>query len=276
MPDGDARAQDWKIIVEEAQRAEIVVEKAASCESANGHRPAAAWHRECQERFRVLQLRLEQVRRQRPLQKVLVSSAIPKEGKTTVAVNLAITLARSSNRVLLIDADLRHSHVHRALGLPDQPGLSDWLEGRAELPGALTRVEPYSFFFLAGGVAERNPADTLRFPKLQKFLGESTGQFEWVIVDSPPLVPFVDAQHLANLVDGTLLVVRAGVTTKPALEQAVGALGRTFVAGVVVNGVDDSKDGYYRYYETKGAASVSHPAQSVQQTVTDRSAGDGI
>jgi capsular exopolysaccharide synthesis family protein len=272
--EGAARAAHWKTVVGEAQRAAMGEAKVACCEASNGHRPAAAWNREGQERFRVLHHRLEQLRRQRPLQKVLVTSAIPKEGKTTVAVNLAITLARSSDRVLLVDGDLRHADVHRVLGLPAQPGLADWLEERMGLQEALRRVEPYGFRLLAGGKAELNPAETLRLPKLQEFLAESSSQFEWVVVDSPPLVPFVDAQHLANLVDGTLLVLRTGVTTRSALVQAVGAIGRAFVAGMVVNGVTDSNDGYYNYYKTPKKSFTAGVDKSVGQPAAARVAGD--
>ncbi|MDE3136579.1 MAG: CpsD/CapB family tyrosine-protein kinase [Acidobacteriota bacterium] len=201
-----------------------------------------------EESFRVLRHRLELIRRQRPLGKLLVTSAVPKEGKTTVATNLAATLARASSRVLLIDADLRHPGVDGALGLQPTTGLGDWLEERAQLAAVLRRVEPHGFVYLAAGEVRRNPADVLRLPAFAEFLTTSATTFDWVVIDSPPLVPFVDAHHLATLADGVLVVLRQDVTPRPAIAQAFAALDRAFVAGAVLNGVDNMSRGYYDYY----------------------------
>jgi succinoglycan biosynthesis transport protein ExoP len=200
------------------------------------------------ETFRVLRHRLEMIRRRRPLGKLLVTSAIPKEGKTTVATNLAATLARTSNRVLLLDGDLRHPGVDGALGLGPMAGLGDWLDERAELRSVLRRVEPHGFVYLAAGEARGNPAEILRRTALAEFLAASATTFDWIVIDSPPLVPFVDAHHLATLADGVLLVLRQDVTPLPAIEQAMAALDRAFLVGAVLNGVRDMNRGYYDYY----------------------------
>jgi capsular exopolysaccharide synthesis family protein len=236
------------------------------CDSANGHRPAAAWHQAGQETFRVMHHRLELIRHRRPLRKLLVTSAIPKEGKTTVALNLAVALARASQRVLLIDADLRHPGVHRALGLPAQAGLGDWLEQRGEMTALLRRVDPHGFYYLPAGTAQSNPGEVLRLSALTEFLASTTGRFDWVVVDSPPLVPFVDAHHLSTLVDGVLMVLRQGVTPRVALEKAFASLDRAFIAGAVVNGARDDNHGYYRYYGSERAAR----AASMPQTPSSR------
>jgi capsular exopolysaccharide synthesis family protein len=216
-----------------------------------------------QETFRVLQHRLELIRRRRPLGKLLVTSAIPKEGKTTVATNLAATLARSSSRVLLIDADLRHPGVDGALGLPGMPGLGDWLEQRTELPAVLRRVEPHGFVYLPAGEARANPAEILRRAPLGEFLTASAATFDWIVIDSPPLVPFVDAHHLATLADGVLVVLRQDVTPRPAIEQAFAALDKAFVAGAVLNGVRDTNHGYYSYYGQERAARRRQPPDAL-------------
>lgn len=227
-----------------------------SCETNDGFRPAATWHGAGQETFRVLHHRLELIRRKRSLKKLLITSAIPKEGKTTVAINLAVALARSSSRVLLIDADLRHPGVYRALGLPAQSGLADWLEERAEVNAVLRRLDPYGFFYLSSGKAGTNPAEVLRQPQMAEFLARTESAFDWVVIDSPPLVPFVDSHHLATLVDGVLLVLRIGVTPKPALEQAMASLGGAFLAGAVLNGSRNENRSYYDYYEQQGTGRV--------------------
>jgi len=199
------------------------------------------------ETFRVLRHRLELIRRRRHLQKLLVTSAIPKEGKTTVACRLAMALAQTA-RVLLVDADLRHPGVHRTLGIPAHKGVGDWLEHREELPAVLRRVEPYGFFYLPAGEAHSNPGELLRQPALAEFLAATEANFDWVLVDSPPLGPFVDAHHLATLVDGALVVLRRGVTPRSVLAELSVSLERVFVAGAILNGARDSNQGYYEYY----------------------------
>ncbi|HEV2386268.1 MAG TPA: CpsD/CapB family tyrosine-protein kinase [Candidatus Acidoferrales bacterium] len=231
------------------------------CQATNGRRPAATWHGAGQETFRVLHHRLELLRRVRPLKKLLITSAIPKEGKTTIAVNLAVALARSSPRVLLIDADLRHPGVHRSLGLPATAGLADWLEHRAELGAVLRRVEPYRFFYLSSGQATTSPGEMLRQRELREFLAGAGSLFDWVLIDSPPLVSLVDAHYLATLTDGVLMVLRQGVTPRAALEEALGLLDRAFVAGAVLNGASDGKHSYYGCYDWQpGSCGEQAPA----------------
>jgi protein-tyrosine kinase len=237
-------------------------------EAANGHRPVAAWHGVGQETFRVLHHRLELIRRLRPLKKLLITSAIPKEGKTTIAINLAVALARSSERVLLIDADLRHPGVHRSLGIAPQAGLAELVEQGAELNAVLRRVDPYGFLYLSSGETATNPGELLRQTRMQEFLAGATSAFDWVLVDSPPLVPFVDAHHLATLVDGVLLVLRRGVTPRATLEQAFASLDRAFVAGAVLNGARDGNRHYYGYYGQK------RPARSLASGPTPAHAND--
>jgi capsular exopolysaccharide synthesis family protein len=218
------------------------------------------------ETFRVLHHRLELIGRQRPLHKLLVTSAVPKEGKTTVACRLAAAMARSSARVLLIDGDLRHSGVHRMLGLSAQRGLADWLEHREEVASVLRRIEPHDFFYLPAGEARSNPGELLRHAALAEFLTATAAGFDWVVIDSPPLGPFVDAHHLATLVDGVLVVLRCGVTPRVALEQEFHSLDRVFVAGAVLNGARDNNQSYYRYYGRERASRAQTEPPSAVET----------
>jgi capsular exopolysaccharide synthesis family protein len=197
-----------------------------------------------QESFRVLCQRLVQVREQRRLKTVLVTSPVPREGKTVVAINLAATLARSSSAVLLVDADLRHPGLP-VLGIAPGRGLADYLAGRLELAQAIRRVDPLSFYYLGAGFASTNPSELLQKPALQEFISKAAAAFDWVIFDSPSINLFADPRHLAMLVDGVLLVVREGVTPKDAAEKSLAALEKAFVVGMVFNASTDSPHAHY-------------------------------
>jgi protein-tyrosine kinase len=215
-----------------------------------------------QEEFRLLCHRLERVREQRALGKILVTSAIPKEGKTLVAINLAATLARRSSSVLLVDADMRHPTIHRALGLSSRPGLADFLEGRSDATAVFQRLEPLGFYYIASGHSSTNPAELLQKPKLRELMSLATAKFEWIIFDSPPLNVFADAHCLSTLVDAVLLVVREGLTSTEALEEARTSLQGAFVAGLIVNASTGSSRKYYRYEKDFSARAVAVPTQA--------------
>jgi capsular exopolysaccharide synthesis family protein len=208
-----------------------------------GRFPASA-----QESFRVLCQRLLQVREQRRLQTVLVTSAVPREGKTVVAINLAATLARSSPAVLLVDADLRHPRFP-VLGIAPRPGLADYLAGRIEPTQAIFRVDPLGFYYLSAGFASANPSELIQKPALQEFIGQAAAAFDWVIFDSPSINLFADPRHLATLVDGVVLVVRENVTPKEAAEKSLAALDKAFIVGLVFNASTSSPYADYHVSE---------------------------
>ena len=201
------------------------------------------------EKFRVLRYRLQHLRMGRALCKVLVTSAIPREGKTFVATNLAFTLARSSPHVLLIDADLRLSSVHQMLGLPPMAGLAELLDGKLEPGAAIRRLEPSGVYYLPAGRSPANPLELLQSPRTQELLTQTSSAFEWIVVDGPPVNLFADARHLANLADAVVLVARVGVTPRESMQQVSVAMDGAFIAGVVVNAdVNPVQDRYYYSY----------------------------
>jgi protein-tyrosine kinase len=187
-----------------------------------------------QESFRVLCQRLLQVREQRGLHTVLITSPVPREGKTVVAINLASTLARSSPAVLLVDADLRHPRFP-VLGIDPGPGLADYLAGTVDLAKAIRKVEPLGFYYLPAGLSATNPSELLQKPVLQEFINQAASVFDWVIFDSPSVNLFADPRYLATIVDGVLLVVREGVTPKELAIKSLAALDKAFVVGLVFN-----------------------------------------
>jgi protein-tyrosine kinase len=226
----------------------------------SGQFPASA-----QESFRVLCQRLLQVREQRRLQTVLITSPVPREGKTVVAINLATTLARNSAAVLLVDADLRHPRFP-VLGIAPQRGFADYLAGRIGLAGAIRQVDPAGFYYLAAGFASTNPAELLQKPALQEFISQAAATFDWVIFDSPSINLFADPRYLATLVDGVLLVVRENLTPKEAAEKSLVALDKAFIVGLVYNASSGSPHAHYPMSETSHTTDKAKTSATAKQS----------
>jgi capsular exopolysaccharide synthesis family protein len=207
------------------------------------------------EKFRVLRHRLQKIRADHPFKKLLISSAVPREGKTLVALNLAFSLAKLSARVLIVDADLRHPGVHEVLGLEPRVGLSEYLQGKIDEYKAVCWLDPWKLYYLPAGRCPETPGELLQGGKVGGLLKKLGEAFDWVIVDTAPITLFADTPHLANFADAALLVTRLGITTADTVEQALLALEGHFIAGVVMNG--DTKTGSpsygsYNYYMEKG------------------------
>ena len=216
-------------------------------------------HRAAAESFRLLRYRLEKLREREPISSILIASSIPKEGKTLVAVNLASALALTSTRVLLIDADLRRPAVHSALGLPALPGLAEVLQDKIEMGTAYSRVDPLGFYLLSAGRVPANPVELLQGAGMRRLLNEATSSFDWVIVDSPPLLAFADGHCLASLCNAVLMVVREQMTKKEDLQEALSSLKAARVIGTILNAAQSRReDEYYSGYgPTNGAKSAT-------------------
>jgi protein-tyrosine kinase len=200
------------------------------------------------EQFRTLRSRLYSLRETSPLKKVLITSSLAGEGKTFVAANLALAIARERERkVLLIDTDFRCPRLHLILGAPLSPGLSDYLLDQATESEIIQHGQEGNLCFIGAGNRESDPSELLSNGKLEKFLDRIGSLFDWVIIDSPPCLPVADANIVASLSDGVLLVVRAGSTPSAALERARKDLQKRKVVGVVLNAVEEA-DGYGPYY----------------------------
>ena len=193
----------------------------------------------CAEQFRTLRSRLYRLRQERPLRTLLVTSAEPNEGKTFVALNLAQAIARQHERsVLLIDADLRCSRLHDAIGAPSAPGLADFLQGTADEFSAIQVGTKDNFFFIPAGNPVSNPAELLSNTKLKGLLDRLGSVFDWIIFDAPPVLPVSDAGILAGLCDGVLFVVRAGSTAFDLAQMAYQDFRGKNLVGVVLNRVE--------------------------------------
>lgn len=213
------------------------------------------------EKFRFLAVRLRQLRQTRPLKRILITSTIPQEGKSTVAANLACTLARrKSHKTLLIEGDLRRPTVADKFGLGPVPGLSEWLRGETESKN-IYRLEALGLWVLPAGTAPENALELMQSGKLSPLMEELTASFDWIVIDSPPVLPLADTSLWARLSDGILLVTRKGVTEKQQLQRGLEALERSKLLGAVVNGSTDAV--HSDYYQRYGPA-ASSPASAAK------------
>ncbi|HKO19298.1 MAG TPA: CpsD/CapB family tyrosine-protein kinase [Acidobacteriaceae bacterium] len=213
------------------------------------------------EQFRSLRSRMQEFRDLNQLKTILVSSGLPQEGKSFIAVNMAISFARhKAARVLLIDGDMRRATLHKLLGAPQGPGLTDYLAGTASIEQVLqrpksghpTRPVPAglsSLFFLPSGVEHEKAADLSGSNRFGEMLATLAPHFDWIIVDSSPVNLVSDGVNLARACDGVLLVTRAGVTKYEVAQRAVAELKASKVLGVVLNAIKDQTlaGGYYGY-----------------------------
>jgi capsular exopolysaccharide synthesis family protein len=201
------------------------------------------------EEYRTLRSRLYHLREKTALKKVLVTSALPKEGKSFTAANLAQVLVRQhGRRVLLIDADLRRPRLHMMLGTTAGPGLSEYLLGDADEFSIMQRGQVENLFFIAGGAAIENPAELIGNGRVKTLLDRVEPLFDWVVVDSPPAVPVSDASVLAKACDGVLLVVRSNSTPADVARKARQEFPEESLVGIVLNGTSDEAVPYARYY----------------------------
>jgi len=190
-----------------------------------------------------------------PPKTILITSALPQEGKTTTSINTATVLAQKGTRVLLIDADLRRPSIHKALGMGPRVGLSNVLTGGTTVQQATVRSTMLpNLFVLPAGTPPPNPAELLASAQMVDLLAELRDQYDHIIVDTPPTLSVTDAVVLSTRADAVVLVIRSGQTTKPALRRSRDILGQVNarVSGVLLNAVNLDSPDYYYYYEYQG------------------------
>jgi capsular exopolysaccharide synthesis family protein len=209
------------------------------------------------EKFRALAARLENIRQKTELKSLQITSAVVNEGKSLVAANLALTLAKQFGyTVLLVEGDLHRPTVGRLLGLGDQEGINHWWVKRSadkELIQYVVNLGDVSLSFLSSGSAFDQPSQILQSSRFAEAFAHLAASFDWVVVDSTPLFPTVDANLWSRLVDGTLLVVREGIAPIKALTMGVNSMDSPKWLGVVMNEVSDFNRLSYSYepYESK-------------------------
>jgi len=194
-------------------------------------------------------MRLRELWNAGKLSTLLITSPLPGDGKSTIALNLATALAEQGKRtVLLVEADLHHPSLTQQLGIPTQAGLAECLEHGMNPMSNVRRIEPLGFYLLSSGEPRGNPTELLQSEALSTIMQELSAYFDWILIDSPPVMPLTDALSLARHANASLLVARAGHTPRQAIEQTVKLLGNGHVIGVLLNGVEGLHRIYSKYY----------------------------
>lgn len=184
-----------------------------------------------------------------PPHTILITSSQPGEGKTTAALNLAITLSKAGGRVVLVDADLRKPRCHGPLGLDNTIGLSSYLKGEVPFEELLQPTRVPALDIIVAGQVPKNPADLLSSKRMDSLIESLSGRYRYLILDSPPILGFSDTLSLSTLVDGVILVVKGGATPKDRITRARNLLRdvHSKFFGVILNNVEVDKDPYYYY-----------------------------
>lgn len=195
------------------------------------------------EQYRALRTRIKRAENGRSIRTLVITSPGKGDGKSLTAANLALTMAQEyQQRVLLVDGDLRRPSVHRLFGVSDGPGLSDILMGGATADEAIVTLPDHHLAVLPAGTLPSHPAELLGSSAMRRLLDTLRQRYDRVILDMPPVAPLADLHILAPLADGVLMIVRAGVTPKPAIERALAGLDAGKVLGLVLNETGHQSD----------------------------------
>ena len=199
------------------------------------------------EQFRVLGLKLRHLRERRKLKRIVVTGTAPEEGKSLIAANLALNQSRSKVfKTLLVDGDLRRPTVASRFGCDRSlPGLSECLRGEQQLSDVVHKLKGSGLWLLPAGSAPENPLELMQRGHLPQLLDRLGEFFDWIIIDTPPVVPVADTTFWMKLADGVLLVTREGVSEKKQLERALEVIDHSTMLGVVLNSCSSNEQKYH-------------------------------
>ncbi|MGA3322951.1 MAG: CpsD/CapB family tyrosine-protein kinase [Terriglobia bacterium] len=200
------------------------------------------------DRFRLVQMRLKHLQASKKLKTLLVTSPLPGDGKSTVALNLATAMSEKGKRpVLLLEADVYRPSLSIKLGLKPWPGLTECLESKNDPMLAIRRIDPLGFYFLPAGHPTEG-GSFLQFAFTSHLVEGLAATFKWILIDAPPTTPMAEILALKAQSDATLLVARAGKTPREAIEEATQNIGRDHILGIILNGVEGIDAYYSKYY----------------------------
>ena len=208
------------------------------------------------EKFRFLAVRLRHLQQRRPLKQLLITSTMPEEGKSMVSANLACTLAsRRQQRTLLLEGDLRRPTLQRQLGVGKVPGLSEYLQGTVEASLPVYRLEALGIWMMPAGRVPHNPLELMQCGRLSPLIEKLSAWFDWIVIDSPPVLPLADTSVWTRLADGILLVARQGATDKEQLKRGLEAIEPSKLLGAILN--SSTKVAHSDYYQRYGHEAVA-------------------
>jgi capsular exopolysaccharide synthesis family protein len=210
------------------------------------------------EAFRLLCIRLRDLRKSRSLTTLLISSTSPQEGKSLIAANLACTLARVSRQnVLLLEGDVRRPSQGALFRLETLPGLCEYFRGGRTLKDSIYRLDEAGIWVIPAGNGQENSPELIQAAPLAAMSAEMCQWFDWVIIDSPPILPMADTSAWEKIADGVLLVARRGTTSKRKLQRGAEAIDQKKLIGTILNSSTRSTDEDYYYYRRPSAGSDS-------------------
>jgi capsular exopolysaccharide synthesis family protein len=202
------------------------------------------------DQFRLLRMHLYELSTTRKVKKLLITSPLAGDGKSTIAMNLGTALSERGKRtVLVLEADFHHSSLTDDLGLHPGPGLAQCLEDGLNPIRALRHLKPLGWYLLPAGRVSGDPTELLRTEMIRVVIAQLNDVFDWILIDCPPVLPVTDSLSLKELSDAGLLIARAGRTSQEAIEKALALLGKQYVLGIVLNGSEgrDRVHGEYQY-----------------------------
>lgn len=211
------------------------------------------------ESYRTLRTNIQYSSFDKEYRTIVVTSSEPGEGKTTTTVNLAFALSQGEGKVLLVDCDMRKPSVHKDFNISNESGLSDLLSHMKTMEEVMVKYDE-SLTLIPAGKVTPNPAEMLGSRAMGAFLEEMREHFDYIVLDTPPLMAVTDAQVLSTKVDGTILVVKAGSTRKETVMNSVNLIKKVngTLIGTVLNRVEKSKEKYYYYYGDEENIKKSH------------------
>ncbi len=202
------------------------------------------------EKLRGLAARFRQLKSRSQGNRILMASAVRGDGKSMMSANLAITLAAQGDRTLLIDGDLHKPTLHQLLGVRERRGLTDWTQQRTTAAEYFFREKHLPLWFLPAGNAIDQPLTSIQSPATKELLSSMKNWFDWIVIDSPPVVPLADSSVWSTMCDRLLFVVREGATPKKALMKAIEAVDKAKLCAVILNDAVTAESKYYRQYYT--------------------------
>jgi capsular exopolysaccharide synthesis family protein len=210
------------------------------------------------EKFRFLATRLRHLQQKRSIKRLLITSSVSGEGKSMVAANLSCALAAGKQRVLLVEGDIRRPSLAHQLGLEQLPGLSQLLRSGKDDANNIYTLEPSGLCVVLAGEAHSNPLEFMDPAKLAALMDGISIGFDWIVIDSPPVLPLADTSIWTRLADAILLVTRPGVTSKRQLQRTIEAVEQSKYLGSVLNASSETTaNHYYYHYTPRSSASAA-------------------